>query len=316
MSATAEVATASFPATRRRLDRDDLLMRGGICLLIGWLLVTLVLPLWWLLSKSFEDERGAFVGLANYVHYFSTPALFQSVWNSLLVSFVSTAIVLPLAFTYAYALQRTHMRWKGLFQALALIPILAPSLLPGDLVHLSLRQPGVPQRSDVRPRDLRVCRHRDLAGLLLLPARADDPRRRAVDGRRAALRGGGCAGRLQDAGVLHGHAARREIRRDQRGLRHLHARDHRLRHRQGDRRTIQRARDRHLQAGDRPAELRDGRGGRVRAADPGGVRVHRRPHHPAATGGAACRRAPCRSSRKPCRGATGVCSPSARSSAA
>ena len=105
-------------------------MRGGICLLIGWLLITLVLPLWWLLSKSFEDEKGAFVGLANYVHYFSTPALFQSVWNSLLVSVVSTAIVLPLAFTYAYALQRSHMRWKGLFQALALIPILAPSLLP------------------------------------------------------------------------------------------------------------------------------------------------------------------------------------------
>jgi iron(III) transport system permease protein len=129
MSVTA-AATASFPATRRRLDRDDLLMRGGICLLIGWLLITLVLPLWWLLSKSFEDDKGAFVGLANYIHYFSTPALFQSVWNSLLVSVVSTVIVLPLAFTYAYALQRTHMRWKGLFQALALIPILAPSLLP------------------------------------------------------------------------------------------------------------------------------------------------------------------------------------------
>jgi len=131
MSASAAAAaTASFPATRRRLDRDDLLMRGGICLLIGWLLITLVLPLWWLLSKSFEDDKGAFVGLANYIHYFSTPALFQSVWNSLLVSIVSTGIVLPLAFTYAYALQRTHMRWKGLFQALALIPILAPSLLP------------------------------------------------------------------------------------------------------------------------------------------------------------------------------------------
>ena len=38
-------SAASLPATRRRLDRDDLLMRGGICLLIGWMLVTLVLPL-------------------------------------------------------------------------------------------------------------------------------------------------------------------------------------------------------------------------------------------------------------------------------
>ena len=36
--------------------------------------------------------------------------------------------MLPLAFIYAYALQRSCMRWKGLFQALALIPILAPAL--------------------------------------------------------------------------------------------------------------------------------------------------------------------------------------------
>jgi len=127
---TAAAAPAAFPAMRRRLDRDDLLMRGGICLLIGWMLVTLVLPLWALLSKSFHSEDGAFVGLANYTHYFSTPALLASVWNSLFISVVSTLIVLPLAFVYAYALQRSCMRWKGLFQALALIPILAPSLLP------------------------------------------------------------------------------------------------------------------------------------------------------------------------------------------
>ncbi len=112
-------------------------MRLGICLLIGWMLITLVLPLWSLLSKSFEDQQGRFVGLANYVHYFSTPALFASVWNSLFIALTSTAIVLPLAFVYAYALQRSCMRWKGLFQALALIPILAPSLLPAiSLIYL------------------------------------------------------------------------------------------------------------------------------------------------------------------------------------
>ena len=45
--------------------------------------------------------------------------------------------MLPLAFIYAYALQRSCMRWKGLFQALALIPILAPSLLPAiSLIYL------------------------------------------------------------------------------------------------------------------------------------------------------------------------------------
>jgi len=137
VAAHQQVAAADAPPTRRRLDRDDLLMRGGICLLIGWLGITLILPLWWLLSKSFQNQNGDFVGLANYIQYFSTPALFASVWNSLFIAFLSTAIVLPLAFVYAYALQRSCMRWKGLFQALALIPILAPSLLPAiSLIYL------------------------------------------------------------------------------------------------------------------------------------------------------------------------------------
>ena len=134
---TVAPAAAPIPATRRRLDRDDIVMRAGICLLIAWMLVTLVLPLWALLSKSFQNQDGQFIGLANYVHYFSTPALFASVWNSLFIALASTAIVLPLAFVYAYALQRSCMRWKGLFQALALIPILAPSLLPAiSLIYL------------------------------------------------------------------------------------------------------------------------------------------------------------------------------------
>ena len=130
MSSASLPATADAPPTRRRLDRDDILMRAGIGLLIVWMLVTLVLPLWWLLSKSFQNQNGEFVGLANYIQYFSTPALFASVWNSLFIALLTTAIVLPLAFIYAFALQRSCMRWKGLFQALALIPILAPSLLP------------------------------------------------------------------------------------------------------------------------------------------------------------------------------------------
>ena len=130
-------AVDAMPPTRRKLDRDDWLMRGGICLMIAWLGMTLILPLWWLLSKSFQNQSGEFVGLENYIQYFSTPALFASVWNSLFIAVLSTAIVLPLAFTYAYALQRSCMRWKGLFQALALIPILAPSLLPAiSLIYL------------------------------------------------------------------------------------------------------------------------------------------------------------------------------------
>jgi iron(III) transport system permease protein len=137
MTAAAAPQAQALAPSGRRLDRDDMLMRLGICALIVWLLITLALPLWWLLSKSFQNQSGEFVGLANYIQYFSTPALFISVWNSIWVALLSTAIVLPLAFTYAYALTRSCMKWKGLFQALALIPILAPSLLPAiSLIYL------------------------------------------------------------------------------------------------------------------------------------------------------------------------------------
>lgn len=121
----------------RRLDGDDWLMRLCVVLLALWLAVTLVLPLGILLVKSFQDFNGSWVGFSNYAVYFQTPSLTQSLWNSLWVSLLITAIVLPLAYVYAYALTRSAMSCKGMFKALALIPILAPSLLPAiSLIYL------------------------------------------------------------------------------------------------------------------------------------------------------------------------------------
>jgi len=130
--------TASLLAPpRRRLSGDDLALRGGIIAVLVALLLFVALPLWALLSKSFQNADGGFVGLANYARYFATPSLLQPLWNSLAVASISTAIVLPVAFVYAYALTRSCMPMKGLFRALALIPILAPSLLPAlSLVYI------------------------------------------------------------------------------------------------------------------------------------------------------------------------------------
>ena len=77
------------------------------------------------------------VGLENYRTYFSTPSLFRSSENSLLIATISTLITVSLAFGFAYALNRSCMRFKGIFRLLAMIPILVPSLLPGiGLVYL------------------------------------------------------------------------------------------------------------------------------------------------------------------------------------
>lgn len=127
----------ALPATKVRLSTDDLVMRAGVAALVVILLVMVGLPLWSLLAKGFEDRDGHFIGLANYAAYFSTPALFNSALNSFHVAAVCTLIVVPLAFLYAYALTRAVLPLRWLFQGIALIPIFAPSLLPGlALIYL------------------------------------------------------------------------------------------------------------------------------------------------------------------------------------
>ena len=112
-------------------------MRLFIGLIGLYLVAALALPLGLMLAKSFQGSREEFVGLTNYVRYFSTPALFRSIGNSLWVSILSTVITVPAAFGYAYALTRSRMPFRGFFKTVALVPILVPSLLPGlALVYL------------------------------------------------------------------------------------------------------------------------------------------------------------------------------------
>jgi iron(III) transport system permease protein len=70
-------------------------------------------------------------GLDNYVSYFTNPALFGSIGNSVTIASISTVITLFLAFGFAYAIHRTCMPFKGTFKLVAMMPILVPSLLPG-----------------------------------------------------------------------------------------------------------------------------------------------------------------------------------------
>ncbi|RWO87601.1 putative 2-aminoethylphosphonate ABC transporter permease subunit [Mesorhizobium sp.] len=77
------------------------------------------------------------LGLDNYTTYFSTPTLFRSIQNSFLIALISTIITVGIAFGFAYALNRSKMRFKGLFRLIAMAPILVPSLLPGiALIYL------------------------------------------------------------------------------------------------------------------------------------------------------------------------------------
>ncbi len=124
------------------------------------LAVFLLAPMAMILVKSVEDRAGEFVGLANFVAYFQTPALARSIWNSVWVSALVTAITIPLAFAFAYALTRSCMRYKALLRNIALVPILAPSLLAAISFIFWFGNQGLLKALHGRDADLRRARDR------------------------------------------------------------------------------------------------------------------------------------------------------------
>lgn len=130
---TPKTLVASVQVTRQRvghlLTGEDWLMRGMVILAGIWLGTFILLPLYQVISRSFLNKEGHFVGLTNYIHYFTTPALSASLVNSLYISLVSMVITVALAFTFAYALTRTVMPGKSIFRTLVMLPLFAPSLL-------------------------------------------------------------------------------------------------------------------------------------------------------------------------------------------
>jgi len=111
---------------------------------LGWLLLLtlgLLLPVAMMLlqatglvaSARSTDEHG----LALVAHVVHDPNFVNMVGRSLAVSSAVAAIVVPLAFAFAYAVQRTRMPLRGTMRMLAMLPLFAPSLLPGiALVYL------------------------------------------------------------------------------------------------------------------------------------------------------------------------------------
>ena len=122
-------ARAAAGATRLRVHWSDRIAHAILVVAAVALAVFLLAPLGMILAKSVQDRAGDFVGLTNFVEYFKTPALARSIWNSVWVSTLVTCITIPLAFAFAYGLTRSCMRFKALLRNVALVPILAPSLL-------------------------------------------------------------------------------------------------------------------------------------------------------------------------------------------
>ncbi|MBJ2158702.1 putative 2-aminoethylphosphonate ABC transporter permease subunit [Variovorax sp. IB41] len=123
---------ASFGARpAMRWSRDETIARCILFVVMAMLFVFLVAPLFTILAHAVQDKDGRFVGLAHFITYFQTPSLLRAAWNSIWVSAAVVTISVPTAFVFAYALTRSRMpvALKAVFRLIALIPLLAPSLL-------------------------------------------------------------------------------------------------------------------------------------------------------------------------------------------
>jgi iron(III) transport system permease protein len=98
--------------------------------IVALLAIGTVFPIGALLIKSVLNPESGFVGIANFARYATEPGLAIAAWNSIILSAFSTLFTIAIAYPFAFALTRSHMPCKGLFRAVIMLPLLAPSLLP------------------------------------------------------------------------------------------------------------------------------------------------------------------------------------------
>lgn len=135
---TTDLPTKTTPAAknlqrkrvRQKLSTEDILRRGLFVLLAAWLFVFLIWPLYRSLARSMYDKAGEeFVGIANYVKYFTTASTAVSLRHSFNIALVSMVITVTLAFIFAYAITRTTIPGRPFLHAVARLPMFVPSLV-------------------------------------------------------------------------------------------------------------------------------------------------------------------------------------------
>ncbi|OCT22524.1 putative 2-aminoethylphosphonate ABC transporter permease subunit [Pseudomonas putida] len=139
MAASMSVSLSAAKAAPRSgvAQGDRLFVVGGKSLLLLLLLLAVLMPLLAIFWRGFSGEAGQGGGLKAAAELFASDNFRWLLGNSLAVAFSVALIVVPLAYLFAYALQRTLIPAKGLWRGISLLPLLAPSMLPAiALVYL------------------------------------------------------------------------------------------------------------------------------------------------------------------------------------
>ncbi len=116
---------------------DERLARVLAYAVAGALLVFLTWPLGEILVKALQSREGQFVGLQNLREVLTEARTVAATVNSLIIGAGVTALVVPTALVFAYALAQVRIPGRNLFKLIALSPLLTPSLMSGiSLVYL------------------------------------------------------------------------------------------------------------------------------------------------------------------------------------
>ena len=126
----------AVPTSRAELG-DRLFITGGKLLWLCLLILAVLLPLLAIFWRGFSSDAGQGGGWLAARELVTSANFHWLLGNSLKVSLSVAALVVPLAYLFAYALQRTLIPAKPLWRGLSLLPLMAPSMLLGiALVYL------------------------------------------------------------------------------------------------------------------------------------------------------------------------------------
>lgn len=90
--------------------------------------IFLMAPLGTLLLGSVVDEQWHW-SLSRFAEFAATPGVGEAIWNTLWVAALVTLITVPLAFVYAYAIQRACVPLKGVWRLIGVSALMGPSLI-------------------------------------------------------------------------------------------------------------------------------------------------------------------------------------------
>ncbi|MCX5592575.1 putative 2-aminoethylphosphonate ABC transporter permease subunit [Alcaligenes endophyticus] len=116
---------------------DKALLSTLFILLLVLLTLFLVLPMLAVLWRALQNEQGQLSGGSVFFTILTSAGFMPMVGRSLLVGVSTVVIVIPSAYAFAFALQRCCLRGASFYRSIGLLPLLAPSLMPGlSLIYL------------------------------------------------------------------------------------------------------------------------------------------------------------------------------------